>query len=249
MSDNRILKKYQVNLGMPLEINSPFRMYEIQKKKDEKEDPKDNQAEEPEKEIENAAKQSELIINEAKSKAKKILDDAEGEALKIITKLREDAHKEGYEEGSREAAEKHEELIKEAEFIREHAKSEYQDVMKSLEGDVVDLVIESMKKILNLELNTSRDRIMGVVREAIEQCSGREHLLLKVSACDYDTVIENREAILSMAEGIGELEIKGDKLLKKGSCIVETPYGCVDSSMDKKIKKLESAFLQLTGGS
>ena len=80
----------------------------------------DNQAEETEKEFENAAKQSELIINEAKSKAKKILDDAEGEALKIITKLREDAHKEGYEEGSREAAEKHEELIKEAEWVKAH---------------------------------------------------------------------------------------------------------------------------------
>ena len=59
-----------------------------------------------------------------------------------------------------------------------------------------------------------------------------DSILLRVSADDYDFVMENSERIKNMAGDIGELEIRKDQTLTKGSCIVDTGYGMVDGGLE-----------------
>jgi flagellar biosynthesis/type III secretory pathway protein FliH len=45
-----------------------------------------------------------------------------------------------------------------------------------------------------------------------------------------------------LTQGINELEIICDKALQKGSCIVETPAGEVNSGLSVQMNEIERAF-------
>lgn len=86
-----------------------------------------------------------------------------------------------------------------------------------------------------------------MVRQALEKCSNREDLTIKVSSQDYDFLVENKEKLLSMIDGVGNLDIKRDPALKTGDCLVETSYGNIDAGVQTKIRKIEEAFLKIVG--
>ena len=59
--------------------------------------------------------------------------------------------------------------------------------------------------------------------------------------------MENSERIKNMAGDIGELEIRKDQTLTKGSCIVDTGYGMVDGGLETKLEMVEQAFREVMG--
>ena len=88
---------------------------------------------------------------------------------------------------------------------------------------------------------------MYLVKQAFEKCANRENIVLKAAPEDHEFLVNNKDRLLSMVEGVGELEIKKDTSLKPGGCIVETLYGSMDAGIQIKMKKIEEAFRQVIG--
>jgi len=240
---------------MPFNIKSPFSFSDKKTVSLEEDSRSDDSIEQlsnnAEKMIENARKQSKLIVNEAQLEAKRIIADAERKADELATQIAEQFKQKGYEEGfnigHNEGMKQCEALIKEAEEIKARAIEEYENTMKSIEGDMVSLVISVAKKVLATELSINRESILNLIKETINKCSGSNGAVLKVSSEDYDFVVENRDKLLSMLDECDELEIKKDSSLSRGSCIVETDQGSVDSGVDTRLKKIEETFKKLVG--
>jgi flagellar assembly protein FliH len=192
--------------------------------------------------IEKARVEAEIIIKEAKYEADRIVKEAERTAGENAKRIEEEAGMKGFEEAFTEVKKQYEDLIEEAEYIREHARVEYNDVIASIESDAVNIILDVAKKVIGTEINSNRENILYLIKQAFEKCSNKENVILKVSPEDYEFVCDNKDRLLSMIEGIGELEIKKDSSLKVYGCIVETPLGSIDASLQTKLKKIEEAF-------
>ena len=105
---------------------------------------------------------------------------------------------------------------------------------------------EHSAKSTEVELETSSESILKIARAAIEACLNRTVSCLGFIE-DYDFVMENSERIKNMAGDIGELEIRKDQTLTKGSCIVDTGYGMVDGGLETKLEMVEQAFREVMG--
>jgi flagellar assembly protein FliH len=248
---NRVYKNYQINVGTPFSIKSPVNFSTIKTATLTEEDDKDDYAEQlskkAEKTLENARQQSDTIIMEAQTEAERIIDDAKRKAEELADQIEEQFRRKGYEDGYNEGREKYEALIKEAEQIKSRTKAEYVSMLKGVEKDVVRLVVDIAKKVLDTELSINKESILSLISEAVNKCSCSNNIILKVSSEDYDYVIENKGKLLSMLDECDEAEIKKDSSLCSGACIVETNFGSVDSGVGTKLKKIEEAFAQLIG--
>jgi flagellar assembly protein FliH len=183
-----------------------------------------------------------VIKREAELEAERILSEANEKAKKLKSETEQEAKEEGYRHGEALAQQHYSELITEAKNYRDQCKNEYIDMLNSLEQDIVSLVVNIAAKVLGDEIRKNQESILGIVRETISACSNHEHILLKVSAEDFDYVEDNRETLLSTVGDLNDLEIRKDGTLEKGSCIIETDYGSVDGSCDTIVENIKQAF-------
>lgn len=245
---NKVFKNYQINLGAPFQVRAAVNLQTSKiKSKEIKACIEPEVKETPEDIIEEARKQAELIIKEAELGAQRIIEKAYKEAEEHKTDVEREARQKGYDQGFKEMQAQYEEIIKEAEAIRENAKTDYNKVLSGMEADIVSLVLEVAKKVIGRELRENRDTILSIVRQAVEKCSDKNNLILKVSADDYDFLLGNKEKLISMIGDASELDVKKDSSVKAGSCVIETSFGTLDGGVDTKIRKIEESFMQILG--
>lgn len=245
---NKVYKNLQVNVGMPFQIYAPLNLHvnkpvnadEVNKQvKDENE--LNSYREEI---ISQAREEAELIIKEAMQQAEIIINKAEVESIEKCVSMQK-AEQQGYEKGYREGKAQYEKLLQDAQNIKKQAIADYNNKMADVESDIINMVMDIAFKVIGSEVQINKENVLFLVRNAIEKCTNRENILLKVSEDDYEYICQNSEKLKSFIEDIGELEIRRDPSLSLGNCIVETPFGIVDASVDTKLKKIGEAFSRI----
>lgn len=254
----KVFKNNQINLGTPFQIRTPMDLQLVRPLNTPHPVEEELELVRPQKSVEDitqiaediinrANEEAELIIKEAHFEAARIMDEAQVQAEELKTASVEDGKKLGYEEGIVEAQRQYEDMVRQAEEIKNNAIIEYSQVLKGIETDAVNMVMEIAKKVISDEISINKENILFLVKQAFEKCSNKDDVTLKVSPEDYEFMVANKDRMLSLIEGIGEIEIKKEGSLKAGSCIIETPFGSVDAGVQTKLKKIEETFKQLTG--
>ncbi|HOK42043.1 MAG TPA: FliH/SctL family protein [Thermoclostridium caenicola] len=240
-----VYKRNQISMGKPYQIknSSPVRVAV--------EDPGVTQSEDPGQKAEEilarAREEARLIIQEAELEAQRLLEQAQAQAEALAAEAEQQAKEEGYRNGESLAQQHYQELLAEAEAFRDRAKTEYEETIRSLEHDIVELSLSIARKVLGAELETSRDVILTIAAEAIEACMNRDRIVLRVSGDDYDYVTDHIEDLRSGTSNIGQIEVRKDQTLSRGACIVDTGYGMVDGSLETKMEMVEQAFREVLG--
>lgn len=240
-----VYKKNQVNVGNPCQIKSiaPEKIDIVDDAADEIE----SAQKKAKRTIDKAREEAQLIKREAELEAGRVLEEAQKRAEDHIEEIEQSAKEAGYRYGESVAQQHYQDLLTEADDYKNRSKTEYEDTIKSLGQDIIDLAVDIAKKVIGAEFKVSRDIILNIAGETIRSCTNRDQIILKVSGEDYDYVIENQDRIRDSVRDLGQLEIRKDQTLARGSCVVDTGFGMVDGSMDTKLELIEQAFLEVLG--
>jgi len=245
---SKVYKSEQVAIGAPKSIANAFQQAI---KQAPEEAPAETSSEDIEADanhiIEDAKEMYLKIIEEANAEARSIAAAAEDEALKLQAEARESGYKEGYEAGYLESRKEAQSMLEEAAGIRELLDSRKDDIYSEAEEQILQLVLDISKKVIGDEITQNKASILSLVNQALQKCAFKKQLVLRVSSQDYEFINENRERICTLVEGISDIEIVSDLSLSAGSCIVETPSGEVNSSIDVQMREIERIFTYLLG--
>ena len=151
-------------------------------------------------------------------------------ALEAYEEKKLEGYRDGLEEGKLEHAEKMmETIISSVEFI------------EGIESTLVNVVTQSIRKIIG-EMG-DRERIVAIVRNALNVVRGQQKVTVRVSPADEEAVLQAMAAMTSSASGSSFLTVIADVRLEKDSCILESELGVVDASLSTQLKALENAFM------
>lgn len=195
--------------------------------------------------VHKAKEEAAIIRREAELEAERIMTEAQESATHLYADSEQKSKEEGYRHGEALAQQHYNELLNEAQDFKERSKTEYEDTMASLEQDIINMVVNIAAKVIGDEIRNNQEAILRIARETINACSDHEHVTLKVSAEDYDFVVENEEKLRSMIRDLNELDIKKDGTLTKGSCIIDAGFGSVDGSCDTLLEGIRQAFFEI----
>ncbi|KNF08812.1 flagellar assembly protein FliH [Gottschalkia purinilytica] len=206
--------------------------------------------------IEKANNESEKILHNANEEAEKIKKKAKETGYeeghqegydKGYNKGHDDGKKEGYEIGYGEGKEITDKLIEEANEIKKNYLQERDHILKSIEPDVIDLVIQTCEKIINKELD-EKETIIDVIIKGINSLNSKDSLVIRVSKEDFNTAFESRQQILAKASLIEDVDIKLDANLIKGDCIIESSQGNADVSVGLQVEEMKKMIKGLLNG-
>lgn len=243
---SKIYKSTHVSMGAPKSVVNIFKT-EVKPNSDEVVLVYDTSNEEGITETANSiiedAKQMYLkIIEEANSEAQSIAAAAAMEARELKSAASENGYKEGYETGYVEGRMEAQSIINDAAEIRDFLDTRKEDLYMQAEEQVVQLILELSKKVIGEELTQNKESLLSLVNQALQKCAFKKKLILRISPQDSAFIIENKDRICMMVEGISDIDIVPDLSLNQGSCIIETPSGEINSGIDVQIKEIERIF-------
>ena len=135
-----------------------------------------------------------------------------------------------YEELARAERERMAEALRQFETER----SRY---FEQVEGEVVQLALAIVRKVLHREAQIDPELLMGLVRYTLEKLREGTRVKLRVHpAC-----------LAAWQQGFGssEVEVGGDAKLERGTCVVETELGTTAVSVDAQLKEIEQGLMDL----
>lgn len=193
--------------------------------------------------IEEAKEMYLRIIEEANCEGKNVKDEIINEAENQAELIKENAYQEGFKAGFREGLNQAQVIIDDAHDIKNFLESRNNLIYSEAEQEILSMVLTIARKVIGEEIKQNPDAIFSIIEQAIQKSAFKNKLILRVSEDDYSFVSDNKDLIIRMTEGLKELEIQKDLSLQKGGCIIETPSGEINSSVEVQLKEVEKAFI------
>ena len=169
-----------------------------------------------------------------------LVSRAQQEAINI----KENAKIEGYQQGLQNAQQ---DIAGLSEAITQFMSAK-EDIYDEITPKILEIYMEVAKKIIKKEVETDKELIFGVIKDALEKLNKIEkQIILKVSPEDRDYVKMNIENLLEKLQTEARVTVQQDIKLTSGSVIVETTNGLVDASIDTGLQIIEEMFKTLQG--
>lgn len=173
--------------------------------------------------------------------ANRTLDEAKRQAEKIVREaqeLYESERKRGFEEGLLEAKlEMTEQMISTVEQTVEY--------LAAVEQDIVDVVGDALEKVIG---QIDRDDLIAkTVTYALQVVRSEKSVTVRVAPQSVAGLKAKLNEILASYPAIIELQIQPDSRLDARGCIIESPIGIVDASLDVQLSALRKAFQNVIG--
>lgn len=179
---------------------------------------------------------------------RKLQEQVEALVIERLKVVEESAYKEAYSlgmtDGHKKAFEETRDEIKASvDLINESLKTIMKCKEKLLienEAHIVHLALHMAAKIAFREITMDPKIVGEVIKKALESAASEEDVTIKLNTEDYKFLETTKEFANLPLEKIKNLKIEPMDSVGRGGCILETNYGVVDASIEKRVAKLWS---------
>lgn len=161
-------------------------------------------------------------------------------------KVRE-AYEKGKEEGSSVAEEKISEKVTQLAGVIESLQGAHQRILKEAETVVVDMSLAIARKFIDTAAVINSDLIKKTIKAAVKMVTEKDKVIIRINPEDHEEVRAHLDDIIFIGDGIGKLDIRPDKKVDRGGCVVETEAGNIDARIESRFAEIEKALKQAYG--
>jgi len=119
------------------------------------------------------------------------------------------------------------------------------DIIAKTEEQIVRLSLAIAKKVINQEVTTNKEVILGVLKGVAKNISETEGMKIRLNPQDFRYIMEIKKDFLQSIEGVRNAVFEEDISIKRGGAVVETMFGEVDARLESQMKEIRSAMLKL----
>lgn len=194
--------------------------------------------------VERAMEEAQNHVHAAKQESEKIISDGMDQVIEVKDKARQEGYQEGQKEGFNEGRQVAQSLIEDALTVKEEAIQKYNKMLEDAEPQIMDIILQITSKVLNKKM-AEDDYIVGLIKMALDICTYTSGVTLRVSEDDYDYVLMEKDRILVLCESVDDIEVKLDRSLNRGACVVESPSGVIDASVQVQMDYIKNRIDEL----
>lgn len=176
-------------------------------------------------------------LQEATEVLERMKQDAEKYRLQVAKEceeLKENAFKEGYEDGFQKWSEHLADFEKRLEEMRQ----EFQKM-------ILPIALGAAKKIVGREIELSEETIVDIVSSNLKAVVTHKKITIYVNKKDLEILEKNKPRIRRLFEHLESLSIRPRDDVAPGGCIIETEVGIINAQLDHRWRILEKAFEKL----
>jgi flagellar assembly protein FliH len=204
---------------------------------------------------------AEQMINSAKEEAAAILaqakilaDQSSDEACQQVERIKQQAYDEGYQKGQEEGRAQGKqsgldemqvlinEAAEKAQGIVAASEKEAKEMILAAEGKIVEIALAVASRILACRIEEDPMTVLPIVKKALEKVRDQEQIVLRVSADDFEVVVQAKKEFQHIVGRDEAVTISVDRTIERGSCVIDTSCGLVDAKIDTQFAALKKAL-------
>jgi type III secretion protein L len=173
-------------------------------------------------------------LQEASEVLEHIKQDAKQYRLQVAKegeKVKENAFKEGYDEGFKQWTEHLANFEKQLENLH-----------KEMQQAIIPIALKAAKKIVGREIELSEDTIVDIVASNLKAVTQHKKIIIYVNKKELDILEKNKPRLRELFENLESLSIRPRDDVAPGGCIIETEIGIINAQMEHRWRALEKAF-------
>lgn len=167
-------------------------------------------------------------------------------ALEKMKSVQEEAYREAYQlgldEGRDRAFAEHkadlEEKLASFDRVLTALSTLKNDLVTANEAHLMKLLMHMASRIAMDEVRSRPELILSVLRQAVESARSEEEVVARVSKQDLEFIEKAKERLGREMEFTKRVKLEESEGVSPGGCIVETNYGSVDASIEKRVARL-----------
>jgi flagellar assembly protein FliH len=181
-------------------------------------------------------------IERGKYEAEKMIKEAE---LKV-SEIEHQAYKKGYEagreEGYKEGQAEVMRLIDRLGTIVSTAVDIRDDIIRSSEKLMTDMILMISRKVIKDEIVERREVVINNIKEAIQRVKDRDRIDIRVNFADLDMTTAHKDELIRMMDSLKKVNIYEDNRVDRGGCIIETDVGAIDARISTQLDAVEESI-------
>ena len=192
--------------------------------------------------VDTATREAGDILANARAEADALMKEAAHSLDQERAAVLLDAEARGYEIGMEKGNAEADAIIGKANDFKTETASEREAAIERLEPELVELIIRIVKKLISDTAKVNPQVVLHLIRQGLQQTSFTGDITLRVSNEDHDNVVSHKDELLKSVEGGANLKILKDVTLSAGDCLIETPFGIIDSSLDMQFEEVKESL-------
>lgn len=171
-------------------------------------------------------------------------------ALEKLKQIQEDGYQEAYQlgldEGRERAFSEHKADLQEKLLHFDEILAKITTLKTELasanEAHLMKLLFFMASRVAMDEIRSRPETIVSAMRQAVESAQSEEKITARVSKSDFAFIQGATEKLGKELEFTRRLKLEESDVIAPGGCIIETNYGSVDATVERRVEKLWEAI-------
>ncbi len=197
--------------------------------------------------IEDAKRKANAILVEANKKGHEIIETSNAQALSEVDAIKQQAYNEGFEAGKEQG---HTEIVNEltdlVNTVNDFAKAQFnikQNITKSSQKEIVELVIEIARKVCSKSLELDENVLLEITKNTIKNLKDKENITIIVNPEMAEKIYSISEEMKTLIPQLESIKIVEDNSVSPDGTIVESPLSRVDGRISSQINEIANSLL------
>jgi flagellar assembly protein FliH len=175
------------------------------------------------------------IVESARRRSEELLLEASLELERVEDGARRGGYQQGYAEGLAAAQAELAKALEVVQAAARDARAVREQLVRSSEGDVIELVIEALSAIVGRRAEDDRELVVETVRRALDRVGAQDVVRVRTHPDDADTV---RAWLHDEPAAATAWEVRADGAVTLGGCVIDTGSGVVDARLDVQLAQV-----------
>ncbi len=117
-------------------------------------------------------------------------------------------------------------------------------LLDDAEQAVLEMTLAIARRFVEQSALLGDELIRKTIKDAVKMVTEKDKVVIRVNPDDLDEVRSHQDDIIFIGDGIGRLDVRGDKKVDRGGCVVETEAGNIDARIASRFEQLDKAIRQ-----
>ncbi|WP_175444143.1 flagellar assembly protein FliH [Alkalicoccus daliensis] len=151
----------------------------------------------------------------------------------------EEGFQKGYQDGIDEAQKQVDEYLRKASEIVDLSQLDYQKRIEEAEPVILELALKISEQIIGESLQSDNKKWVSLVKQAVNEVREQDPIKIYVHPYWYETTLNQQEELKEAAMHAAELTIYPDGQLSENGCVIDTPFGKVEATVDMQLAEIK----------
>ncbi|WP_176694492.1 flagellar assembly protein FliH [Paraliobacillus sp. PM-2] len=202
------------------------------------------QVREAQQELQETKQRTQDLIAETRKQIQEEKEAWEEEKKKWVEQAKEEGYQTGFEQGKEESLLNYQSLIKEAKKVIDITRDERTEMITQNERFILNISLEAATKIIHQSL-VDKEAYIEIVKDVLQEAREQPTIQIHAHPNDYLICQKYKDELFAIVDEKVELSFYPDDALEKGSCIMESPLGKIDASIDTQLENLRDQLHSL----